>query len=441
MRFFKFSLLILLMGIAFSCQKELDYEADPLAHGTLKKDVAGDCLPSTINGIYAKDVNLDASNYIDVQVELSNPGTYEIFSDTVNGYSFKAVGNATEIGSQSIRLIGQGRPIDEGTNIFSIHFDGTVCTAEVVVTGPGTPQAGYNLGGAPGNCTGATLTGTYAAGEAIGAGSTVTISINVISTGVYSISTNTVNGIQFSGSGYIGSTGSQTLSLNASGTPAAAGNFNFVVSNAVDNCSFSVTVTGTTPPADNNDYFPLTAFSNWTMHTVGAAATDTTYFEVSQYEATISGNTYRAILNKETGNVVDSIPSRKLGTKVYQYYTSNFGILLNEISAEIQLLDTTLAAGSTWDGTLGTGATAAGNVTVTYSANVIERGVQATVAGTTYQSVIKVHYTYYADPGTGPTEALAQDIWFARGKGIVYNKAQVTGLPPAENELVRAQIY
>jgi len=441
MRFLKFIMLILVMGIAFSCQKELDYEADPLAHGTLKKDVAGDCLPSTINGIYAKDVNLDAGNFIDVQVELSNPGTYEIYSDTLNGYSFKAVGTTSEIGSQSIRLMGQGKPIDEGTNIFTIHFDGSVCTVEVFVTGPGTPQAGYNLGGAPGNCTGATLTGSYEAGVAIGTGSSVTISVNVISTGVYSVSTNSVNGIQFSSSGYLSTTGDQTITLNASGTPTAAGNFNFEVSNGVDNCSFTVTVTGNSTPVENNDYFPLTVFSNWTMHTVGSAATDTNYFEVSQYEAPFAGNTYRSILTKSTGIVVDSVPSRKLGAKVYQYYTSSFGILTNEISSEMQLLDTSLSVGNTWGGSLGTGTVGATDVPVTYTANIVERGVSVVVAGTTYPRVIKVHYDFLVDLGAGPNTVFAEDIWFAKGIGMIYIKAQTVGFPDTELELVRSQIY
>lgn len=441
MRLLKLSLLVFLTGVFFSCQKELDYAADPLAHGTLKKDVGGACLPSTVNGLYQVNVALTSGNFIDVQVLLTNPGTYEVYTDTVNGCSFKGVGNITESGTQTLRLNGQGTPIAEGIQVYTIHFDGSSCTTEVLVTGAGTPHAGYNLGGAPGNCTGATLTGSYAEGEAIGVGNAVTIDINVTMTGVYSISTNSVNGIQFSNSGYLGTTGQQTLILNASGTPVAAGNFNFVVSNGVDNCSFSLTVTGNTPPPENPDYFPLTAKTNWTMHKVGAAVTDTAYTEVSQYEATFIGNTYRAILSKVNGTVTDSIPSRKLDAKAYQYYTSNFGVLLNAISAEVQLLDTSLNTGGSWNGNLGSGTTPVGNVTVTYNANIVERGVSAVVAGTTYSSVIKVHYVFAVDAGTGPTDALVQDIWFARGKGIVYNKTQVTGMPATEHELVRAQVF
>lgn len=441
MRLIKFSLLLLLSGVFFSCQKELDYETDPLAHGTLKKDIAGNCLPSTVNGLYQMSVALTSSNFIDVQVELTNAGTYEVYTDTVNGFSFRGVGSVTETGTQSIRLIGQGTPIAEGTNVFTIHFDGSTCTSEVVVTGPGTPQAGYNLGGAPGNCTGATLTGSYTAGETIGAGSAVTINVTVNVIGVFSITTNTVNGMQFSNSGYLGTTGAQTLVLNASGTPTAAGNFTFVVSNGVDNCSFIVTVTGTTPP-ENPDYFPLTPNSNWTMHLVGGAATDTSYYEVSRYEASFAGNTYRSILNKENGTVIDSVPSRKQDARAYQYFTTDLGGgLLDNISAEVQILDTSLNAGATWNGNLGSGTTPLGNVTVTYNANIVERGVQAVVAGNSYSSVIKVHFSYAVDPGTGPTEALTQDIWFARGTGIIYNKVQVTGSAADEDELVRAQIF
>ena len=147
-------------------------------------------------------------------------------------------------------------------------------------------------------------------------------------------------------------------------------------------------------------------------------------------------------MNKDNGTVIDSIPSRKLDAKAFQYFTTNLGgTLLNNISAEVQILDTSLNAGATWSGNLGSGTTPLGNVTVTYNANIVERGVQAVVAGNSYSSVIKVHFSYSADAGTGPTEAVSQDIWFARGKGIIYNKVQVVGSAATENELVRAQIF
>ena len=54
---------------------------------------------------------------------------------------------------------------------------------------------------------------------------TVTLVATVSTAGTYNILTNTVNGIYFSASGTFGATGSQTITLTATGSPLAAGNF------------------------------------------------------------------------------------------------------------------------------------------------------------------------------------------------------------------------
>ena len=67
--------------------------------------------------------------------------------------------------------------------------------------------------------------------------------------GTYSITTNVLNGVTFSGSGTFAATGAQTITLTASGTPAAANSFNYVVTAASGTCTFSVTYTAAAPPA------------------------------------------------------------------------------------------------------------------------------------------------------------------------------------------------
>ena len=441
MRSLKFVLPLVLAGILIACQKELDFETDPLAHGTLKKDAAGGCLPSTINGIYTKDAALTANNFVDVQLQVTNPGTYEVVTDTVDGMWFKAVGTISSNGVQTVRLTGNGTPVDEGTQLLTVKFDGSTCTIEVFVTGPGTPAAGFELGGAPGTCTGATLSGTFTSGEAVAAGTTVTLNINVSSTGTYNISTATVNGISFSGSGYLSTTGSQTLVLNATGTPADAGNFSYIVSNGVDNCTFVVTVQGNTPPAAA-DYFPLTVPSNWTFHVVGSTASDTTYLEVSPYTYASVGFSYNSFLIKVDGVAEDSLGYRKAGAAVYQNFNSNYIVLDNPIVSDGQILDTTLAAGSTWHVELGTGSTPTGDLAMSYDATIMERAVPATVANITYPRVIKVQFVYYGTSATtGQQEMSRQDIWFANGVGIIYVKTQNTFIGTDEQELIRSQIF
>ena len=107
----------------------------------------------------------------------------------------------------------------------------------------------FSLGGSPSACTGFTLAGNYTAGMAVNSNNTVSVLVNVTTIGTYSISTNTVNGISFNKTDSFTSTGSQTVTLIAAGTPLASGDFNFAVNNSLGNCSFSISVLPAGPVA------------------------------------------------------------------------------------------------------------------------------------------------------------------------------------------------
>ena len=104
--------------------------------------------------------------------------------------------------------------------------------------------AHYTFDGGTGPCTGATLSGSFTAETPVTATNTVRLTVTVDSVGSYFISTNTMNGISFSGSGTFTTTGVQNITLTASGTPATAGTYNFILGD--NGCSFSVTVIGNT---------------------------------------------------------------------------------------------------------------------------------------------------------------------------------------------------
>jgi len=84
--------------------------------------------------------------------------------------------------------------------------------------------------------------GTYIVGTALTAANTAVINVNVTSPGIYNISTTTVNGISFSATGTFNITGPQQVTLNGTGTPTAAGTFNYPVSGGGNTCSFPVTI-------------------------------------------------------------------------------------------------------------------------------------------------------------------------------------------------------
>ena len=103
-----------------------------------------------------------------------------------------------------------------------------------------TSSTQFTLGSSPGNCTGAVIAGKYAPGLALTSANTMTVTVNVTVAGDYSVKTNTVNGISFSGGGTFTVTGSQNVILAGTGTPLAAGSYNYDISGGGGTCQVSV---------------------------------------------------------------------------------------------------------------------------------------------------------------------------------------------------------
>jgi hypothetical protein len=511
-----------------SCQKELDFETDGLAHGTLKSNITGDCLPSTINGIYKADSLLNNTNFIDIQVELTTTGTYDIKSDTINGYSFRGTGTLGFIGTNTIRLYATGKPVVAGTDAFTITFDNSICIINVTVIGAGTGVAVYTLGGSPNTCSGAVVNGTYTAGTPLDVNNTVTITVNVTVPGTYTLATASVNGMVFTSIGVFTIGGVQAVTLNGTGTPAASGVFNVTPTNLASSCTFSITVVGggpavytldgnpgactgavsagtytagtvltsantvtvnvtvatagtytitsntddgisfsatntfattgpqpvvligtgtptaggtfnftatgaggtsctfsvtvaNAPPPPNLDYQPETSFSNWSDKLVGGTAGDTSYLQVNPNSMTVNGVSYRVFEYKELGTPTDTFFHRKNGGMYYQIFDDTYGFD-NNFNTEGLLLDSNLAVNATWNINLGSNAAGGIPATGIINCKIIEKGATATVAGNNYTNIIKVTYTYNYNIGSGDTVYFVEEIWYAKGKGVVYYK-------------------
>jgi hypothetical protein len=83
---------ILIAGSFFACQKELKFDGGSV--GAFKKDASGNCLPITVNGIFKADSTIATNaNFVDVELIATIAGSFQISSDTVNGYSFYKAGN------------------------------------------------------------------------------------------------------------------------------------------------------------------------------------------------------------------------------------------------------------------------------------------------------------------------------------------------------------
>ena len=251
----------LLLVFIISCQKELSLENPAPAQGSLQTESTGECLPKTVAGTYKTGSALGDTNFIEVEILVTTPGSYTVQTDLVNGYSFKGTGSITTSGIHNIKLKGTGTPIADGTEEFTVTFDSTTCIIPITVL-PGSSSGGpavFTLSqGTGGICMDASVSGSYVKNVALTSTNQVSIKLNVTTAGTYSISTNSVNGYSFSGSGTVGATGTQTVILTGSGTPTNEGTNTFTVTAGTSTCTFTVTVTptGTNPPP--GDYFPLT---------------------------------------------------------------------------------------------------------------------------------------------------------------------------------------
>src|SRR6187402_951821 len=241
----KISSLLIVSSVFFmACQKETSFEqgTSTTSVGSLSVDASGNCLGAVVSGTYMKDTAIKSSNYVDVSVQVDTVGTYIISSDTVNGYYFKATGTFGATGTQTVRLLGGGKPLAIGTNTFRVTYNGTFCDFTVTVTAPPPPAGGSAVFTI--TCTGATPVGTYVAGTALTASNTITLNVSVTTAGTWSVTTSpAVNGITFSGTGTFATTGAQTITV----TGGAA------------TCTFQCTTTAVAIL----DYFPRTANSNW----------------------------------------------------------------------------------------------------------------------------------------------------------------------------------
>ncbi|MFN8242967.1 MAG: hypothetical protein U0X40_02830 [Ferruginibacter sp.] len=211
----------------------------------------GNCTGAVSSGTYTAGIPLTAANTVTCTVNVTVPGTYSITTSTNNGISFSGSGVFVNPGIQTVTLSGTGTPTANGNFNYTPVSTTSGCTFTITVGAGAPPSALFVLGGAPGACTGVTLSGTYQASIPTTAANTVKVDVTVTTAGTYSLTTPVVNGIKFSTSGIFTSTGPQQVTLMASSaSPVAAGSFDYPISGATSStCTFSVVYAAAPPPA------------------------------------------------------------------------------------------------------------------------------------------------------------------------------------------------
>ncbi len=251
MKFFGCLPLVCLFLMAFpACQKSSDANPGGISMGTLKTTISGDCMPVIVSGLFIVDSTLKNDNYVDVEVDVAQAGSFDIKSDSVNGYSFSKKGTLGT-GLNRVRLYAKGKPMAAGENTFTINYGLSTCRFKITVfTGGSAGSARFTLGGSPGNCSVSAINGNYIVGQALTAANTVEMTVNVTTVGTYNISGPVINGVSFDTSAVFTNPGIQNIFLRGRGTPATAGVFNYPVTNATTSCNFSlnhtVTITNAT---------------------------------------------------------------------------------------------------------------------------------------------------------------------------------------------------
>src|ERR1700759_1016500 len=101
--FMFFAAVVVLMN---ACQKEYSFESGfGASAGSLQDDGSGDCLPKTVSGAYVVGTSLTAANnYIDVVVNVTTPGNYIVYTDTVDGMLFRGSGIFSTAGLDTVRI-------------------------------------------------------------------------------------------------------------------------------------------------------------------------------------------------------------------------------------------------------------------------------------------------------------------------------------------------
>jgi hypothetical protein len=391
----------------------------------------GGCSSFTAFGNYNVATALDATDSVTFLANVNSTGTYTIKTDTINGISFSAMGVFNNTGVTQVTLHGSGTPVTASppAYTFTVAGDGNTCTFPITVMPAGTGSAVFSYTATTGNCSVLSVNGTYTAGTAMNNSNTVTLNVNVATAGTYNITTTNGNNVTFSRTGTFTATGPQTVTLIASTTiPPAAGTFSFAPSAGTNTCAFDVIFGGVVPPT-NLEYVPETVGTNWTDSLDGGASSDTTYNFVSSNTVSVGGNTYKKFYLVDFDHstfIDDSTYHRSSLGKYYIYLYGTLG-LDNPINKQMMILDSTLSAGGTWSTNLGANSITVGGIPIpisslTVDAQILSKGTTEVVLGNTYTNVIKVLYKYYADAGGGPTEFAESEIWYAKGKGIIYDK-------------------
>ena len=182
----------------------------------------GNCAGAVVSGNYVVNYPTQVTDYVTVNLTVTSPGYYNIYTNSANGISFQDSGYIQAAGTYPVQLFATGTPIAAGSNTYTLQSNGA-SGCSFAVNSTTTGSAVYTFPGAPGNCANAIVNGNYTAGVPLNPNNNIVIQVDVTSVGSLSIMTNNTNGVYFLGSLVTNVTGIHNVTLNGTGTPQSAG--------------------------------------------------------------------------------------------------------------------------------------------------------------------------------------------------------------------------
>lgn len=445
MEIFRTLLCLFVVSGLFSCQAPISpFPSETLqSQGSLQKDANDSCSNITVAGSYVAGIACTDSNYIEVLVSITVAGNYSITTDTVNGYYFAAAGIFNSRGNFSVRLQSHGTPIVSGSNFFTVSYNNSYCNFFIAVAN-NNAAAAYSFDGAPNICSNDTVSGTYVNNVTLDSTAQVIIHVLVDTAGTYTISTDTVNGYYFSGSGIFVSTGLQTVLLHAAGTPQHTGEDIFTVGALQPSCSFSVNVL-TPVTVSGDEYFPLTKNSYWTyddlVHigdTIKRTIIDTMIILGNVYnimnEQVRFGGPYEYFYRKENSSYLEHAAPNKF-TTFFQYK--------EPVNADIPFLQEGLTTGAAWETPEYIDTASDGNIIfLKYDLGCIDANATVTLGNHAFANVYKITLLPQVKITSGDYNFTGESylFYYAKGIGLIYLQKKLSGFVQTEWQIRNWQV-
>ncbi|WP_313385845.1 hypothetical protein [Chishuiella sp.] len=208
-----------------------------------------ECTSLVAKGKYITKSEMTTSNFIQMKVTVTKPGTYILTAKTNNnnGYTFQAEGTFLEAGTFTVNLSATGTPITAttsgatGDQVLIYNYGELICDTLRIVVEDSTIIPDFSI-----SCSSIIVNGTYTVNESLTAANTLVMNVTSPTTAkgaAYSISTSTVNGYSFNASGTL-TGGSQQITLIGTGKPIVNGSDEFTLttnsSSGTTSCSFTV---------------------------------------------------------------------------------------------------------------------------------------------------------------------------------------------------------